>query len=462
MLKKITIKKVGNVVGIATILLTLSLSVGIGEAQNKVTLTYWEHQFPDLVRWTKEAISEYEKLHPDVSIKFSVDYAHKRLLPAMYIGKGPDISAPHGPKVVKLLMMGYLAPVDLNAFPEFNSYDEMREAWFPKSLLPFTDKNGVIYGMPLEYDVPALIVNEKLFRMAGIDPTKEENIPKTWKEVGEIGGKIFAAIGKENGKVVYEGWDWAYHYRRSWQRVVIRTILAQYGAKFVNEKGEVVIDSPEAIRAFQMMKDMIHKYKTGDPTATPGAEGRDWQMFNGRLAMGRFLAGEITRMVSPPEVAKYLKVYTYPKPADRERIVTVRTHAWMVNGKISKEKQLEAWKFINFLTKKWKHFAIVGFNPARIKQPGLDVPWYKTDWFKEQMQKYPSLKAIPFETLEKGDVIWLNMHQLYGTDEAVLRADEIADIVADAQERIIFKGEDVEKALKEAKKEIERILMVEE
>ncbi len=434
---------------------------GRGEAEEEgpIQLVYWEHQFPWAVEWNKTSVQDYEKQNPEVKIDFMVDYAHQRMLPAMFAGKGPDLSAPHGPKVISLMMMGYLSPVQLEGFEEFDSYQDLEDDWFPNSLSPFKDSEGKIYALPLEYDVPGLIVNKKLFEMAGLD-TGAANIPGTWDEVGEVGGKIFEAIGKEGGEVVYEGWDWAYHYRESWQCVHIRTAFAQYGAAFLNSNGEVVVDSPQAIEAMQMMKDMIYKYKTGDPNAIPGAEGYDWQLFNGRLAMGRFLAGEITKMVTAEEVTPHIEVYRWSKPAGKETIVTVRTHAWMVNGRTPKRNQVESWRFINFMTKRWQDFSIIGFNPARMIQPDVGGPWYESPWFKEQQQKYQSIREIPYDALAKGNVVWETSKKLYGTDEGVLRNDEITDAVARAQERIIFKDEDVAENLQQAKKEIERMLMI--
>jgi len=432
---------------------------GGAEEEGPVKLIYWDHQFPWLVEWNKATIQEYEKQTPDVRIDFMIDYAHQRMLPAMYAGKGPDLAAPHGPKVIKLLMMGYLAPIPLEAFPEFDSIDDLKADFFPNSLSPFTDAEGKVYCIPLEYDVPGLIVNKKLFQMAGLD-TGVANIPTTWEQIGEVGGKIFATIGKEGDEVVYEGWDWAYHYRESWQRVHIRTMFAQYGAQFLTTDGKVVVDSPQAIEAMQMMKDMIHKYKTGDPSALPGAEGYDWQLFNGRLAMGRFLAGEITKMVTAKDVTEYIEVYRFPRPAGKKGIVTVRTHAWAVNGSATKRNQVESWKFINFMTKKWQDFSVMGFNPSRMIQPDVGGPWYQSAWFKDQQKKHQSIREIPYDALAKGDVVWETSKELYGTDEAVLRADEITDIVGRAQERIIFKNEDVTANLQQAKKEIERALMI--
>lgn len=426
-----------------------------------ITLTYWDHQFPWIVEWNKAAIAEYEELNPHVTIEFSIDHAHQRVMPAMFAGSGPDIAAPHDARVVQLMMQGLLSPLNLEAFPELASYDDVRDAWFPGSLTPFTGPDGTVYAVPLEYNVPGLTVNRRLLEMSGLDPDDPENIPKTWEDVGRIGGRIFAEIGRDSsGNIVYEGWDWPYHFRRDWQRNEIRTVFAQFGAAFVTADNRVVVDSPEAVAALQMMRDLIREYETGDPNALPGAEGRDWQIFEGTMALGRFVAGELPKMVAAGDVAEQLEVHPYPQPGHRDPVLTVRSHSLMVNGRISERKQLEAWKFVNFLTQRWQELAQVGFNPSRIRQPDLDVPWYETDWFKQQQTEIATLQSIPIEILARGDVVWEIGPELFGTPESQLRANEITDHVAEAMEAIIFGGEEVESALTAARREIERMLMI--
>ncbi len=453
-----------------TVLVLLLASIAIGawangdseaaaDQEGPVSLSYWEHQFPWLVEWNKAAVADYMAENPDVTITFNIDHAHQRDLPAMFAGEGPSVSAPHGPKVIQQMMARQLAPVDLEAFPEFDTYDEMREAFFPGSLDPFTDENGAIYAIPLEYDIPGLTVNEALLKKAGIDPS--EAIPEYWDELGEVAGKVFSAIGTdESGNVVYEGWDWPYSNRRAWQRNEIRTVFAQYGARFVDEDGNVLVDSPEAVEAMTMMRDLVLKYKTGDPNALPGAEGRDWQIFGGTMAYGRFLAGEVAKMVAGEDVRDNLYIYPYPQVRGKNKVVTVRTHAWKVNADLSPKEQYEAWRFVNFLTQRWEELAIMGFNPVRIDQPNLDVPWYETEWFKQKVQEVQSLQAIPFDLLASGAVVWEIGSGLYGTKEAQLRNDEITDVVANAQERIIFRGDDVQTALTDARKQIEGMMSV--
>ena len=441
---------------LTSILLFVLVFSSLAFSQDKIKLTYWEHQFPFYVNWTQQMIKEYEKINPNVEIEFMIDYAHERLLPAMFAGTGPDISVPHDAKVVKLMMEGYLAPVRLESFPEFSSYEELEKAYFP-GVLDLFKKDGKIYALPASLEPHMLIVNEKLFRMAGTEPI-EENIPKHWDEFGEIGGKIFETIGKdEKGNVVYEAFDWSYSERITWRRDDLRTIFAQYGAKFVDKNGNVVVDSPEAIKAITMMKDMIHKYKTGDPNAIPGAEGRDWQVFNGTIAMGVFPGGEIIKMVASPDVKDYLSVYPFPYPRGYEQVIPVRGHVYMVNGSISEEKQIEAWKFINFLTTRWQDLSVVGQMPPRMYLPN-GVAWFETDWYKQQVNNYQTLQHLPLVELAEGRGVWQIGYDLYGTDKARLYADEITDIVGDAMERIIFRNLDVETELKKAKREIEILL----
>lgn len=430
--------------------------------EGPIELTYWDHQFPWLVEWNEAAIEEYEAENPNVTIDFTIDNAHQRVMPAMNAGSGPDIAAPHDAKVVQLMLQDMLAPLDLEAFPELDSYDDVRDSWFPGSLTPFTGPDGTVYAVPLEYNVPGLTVNRNLLEMSGLDPDDPDNIPSTWDDVGRIGGEIFSEIGTDDdGTVVYEGWDWPYSDRRDWQRNEIRTVFAQYGASFITEDNEVVVDSPEAVEAMTMMRDLIREHETGDPDALPGAEGRDWQIFEGTMALGRFVAGELPKMVASSDVADQLEVHPYPQTGEGDSVLTVRSHSLMVNGSISERKQREAWKFVNFLTQRWEELAQVGFNPSRINQPGLDTPWYETDTFEQMREETQTLQSIPIDVLARGDVVWEVDSRLFGTPESQLRANEITDQVAEAMEAIIKGGEDVESALGDAREEIESMLMIE-
>lgn len=170
-----------------------------------------------------------------------------------------------------------------------------------------------------------------------------------------------------------------------------------------------------------------------------------------------FPGGEIYKGNAAEDVVDYLKVYQFPYPRGYEQVIPVRSHVFMVNGSISEEKQIEAWKFINYLTQQWQELAVLGQMPPRMLLAN-GTPWYETDWFKEQADKYQSLRNLPLNELAEGRAVWQLGYELYGTDEARLHADEITDIVGDAVDRIIFMNLDVEPQLKEAKKEIEILL----
>jgi multiple sugar transport system substrate-binding protein len=80
-----------------------------------------------------------------------------------------------------------LAPVDPTAFG-FKDQAEMEKAYVPGSLDPFKGPDGKVYGIPFEYNSWPMVINDRIFKEAGLDP--EKDYPKTWEEVGTIGAKL--------------------------------------------------------------------------------------------------------------------------------------------------------------------------------------------------------------------------------------------------------------------------------
>lgn len=448
----------------AALLFTFLLSTGAHSqeaSEGPFEFAYWDHQWPVIVDWTNKKMRDYEAENSNVTLEYTIDFVHNRFLPAMQAGQGPDIASPHGYRIVQLLLSqgDYLAPVNLDAFPEFDTYDDLRAAYYPGALDPFTI-DGVVYALPGEYTPLATCVNWELMERAGLERT-EDNIPKTWDDIGRLGSIVFeqakADQSASGGGLEYEGFDFPL-YHKSWQRHRVSTLLAQFGARIIDENNQVVVDSPEAVAAFEVFGRMYNDYSTGDPNIVIDAQDFFFQFGAGTSAIVNGIAGGLQLLSAKPEVAPNIGCYDYIQPKGLEPTVPVQAHAWVVNTNLSEAKQLEAWKFVNYLTQQWQEPATWSINPARIYQPGVDKPWFETDWFKEQMVAKPALESIPFDALMEGDIVWVTVSDsLFGTDEAVLRNIEIRDELVIAQEEIIFKGVPVEKALADAKSRLQRL-----
>lgn len=174
----------------------------IANAQEKIVLTFWKHSHPPADVLTEELVKEYMAANPNVQIRLEIipssEYVNK-VLTAAAGDQLPDIFDINDANHAILTSRGVLAPVDVAAFG-FESEEAFLNAYVPNSLDPFKGADGKVYGIPFEYNSWTMVINDKIFREAGLNP--ETDYPKTWEEVGEIGAKLARVkMGASSGKV---------------------------------------------------------------------------------------------------------------------------------------------------------------------------------------------------------------------------------------------------------------------
>jgi len=133
---------------------------------------------------------------------------------------------------------------------------------------------GQTYGIPFETDVRVLFWNKQLFEQAGLDPNTP---PKTWDELWEMADKLDVKNDDGTYKRIafFPLWNaglnpfWAY----------------LNGAPLIDESGNPVINSPEAVEAAEWIKKWVDRYggwqALQDFRAQYGAPPNDQFMGNG-------------------------------------------------------------------------------------------------------------------------------------------------------------------------------------
>ena len=174
-------------------------------AQAKVELTFWKHSHPPADTLTQTIIDEYMKQNPNVSIKMEIipsDQWLNKILTAASGGQLPDIFDTNDANHAIFVSRNLLAPVDAAAFG-FKDQADLEKNYVKDSLNPFKGADGKVYGMPFEYNSWTMVINDKIFKEAGLDP--EKDYPKTWEEVGTLGAKLAKVT---DGKFERQGFAW--------------------------------------------------------------------------------------------------------------------------------------------------------------------------------------------------------------------------------------------------------------
>lgn len=245
---------------VALLSFTLLVSIGAtGLAQEPIVITFWKHSHPPADPLTEELIAEFEAANPGVDIQMelisSADYIN-RVLTAAAGGQLPDIFDINDANHAILTGNGILAPVDVAAFG-FESQEDFEAAYVPDSLNPFKGEDGQVYGIPFEYNSWIMVINENMFREIGLDP--ETDYPKTWEEVGEIGGQIATV---NNGVFERQGFAWNL-VTPGWTMLLFSPLVYQGGGSILtdDDMGDAcALNEPAGVAALQTMQDMYYKY----------------------------------------------------------------------------------------------------------------------------------------------------------------------------------------------------------
>ncbi|MFJ1899210.1 MULTISPECIES: sugar ABC transporter substrate-binding protein [unclassified Streptomyces] len=199
-------------------------------ADKKQTLTVWAmgaegEKLADVAK-------VYEKANPNITVKVTPvgwDVAHQKLVSAAAAGSMPDVAQMGGSYMGEFSELGVLEPVDTKTFQE-------------KDFFPAGWKQGEVddqaYGVPWYVDTRVLYYRTDLAKKAGI--TKA---PTDWKEMQDLATAYQKKAGTKWGLSIQpSGLDTVQNFY---------SFLYSAGGEIVNDKGDVVIDSPAAVKALK-------------------------------------------------------------------------------------------------------------------------------------------------------------------------------------------------------------------
>ncbi len=409
------------------VMAALSLSAATALAA-PVTITFWSHTHPPMVDLNKKLVEEFNRQNPDIRVEYTAipnNQFFTKMLTAMSTGTGPDVLNMSSTQIARYIGTGMVAPIDPTAFG-FRTQAELEDAWVPATL-DAASENGVVYGVPSEYNVSAMVINTAHFRQAGLDPNAP---PKTWDELVQTAEKLTVRQGNQ---ITRRGFDFFYVPNFYWLDFGI--LLAQWGGDLLNPEGtESIINSPEAVQALQFWYDLVYQRKIAGPqyslrdSTNPMAD-----YANGMVSMHLIYPWGIGQLTNSP-VWKDSKIVPLPQRDPSRPVTHAYAYYWMVNAQ-SKHKEA-AWRFVNFLAShpnRW--LADVSFIQPR-------KGWTNT----------PKAKAFPF--IE----VWLDQMQYSNFLTRSVYWSEISAALQRAIERSIMNGVSPKASLDQAKAEIDAAL----
>lgn len=398
--------------------------------KEKVKLEFWANKFEETTdAWFKKWTDEFNKTHDDIEVKLTIvpgDAWTQKLKAAQAAGKAPDVMTMNYGNIAPSAKQSQILP--LNDYLDSSLFDDLYD-----NIKGFVTVDGKYYAYPKLVEPSAVLYYRKdLFEAAGLDPAKP---PVTWTELIDYGKKL-----TQNGV-----------YGVSIAQTAPDLGWSSWGLQY-NAAGHLPItdDWSKADVMDDGYKELLNFYKTlyqegimpkqqlaGYADAAPFGQGKTAMQISGSWSIGLF-RNEYKNMLD--------KIGVAPMPSiDGDPTKTTATlGGWtlVVDGK-SKHPEAAA-EYIGWL--------LAG-------DPNIMIDFFKTSQFSkfsprksvdEAMNQDPDAKNDEWRKLISEKVV------PYSEAEPVYPWD-ISMFFATAIEKAM-KGEDVDKALATAEKEINNFI----
>lgn len=271
--------------------------------------------------------TRFAEKNPGVTAKVQmIPWANRdqRMLTAFSAAQGPDVVYLIIDHLAQFGSMGIIEPLDRYITDDIkNDYLE--------SALKSTTIDGHIFGLPVLQTATTYVYNLDLLAKAGWDTAK---LPETWADMNELLKKV-KAIGKIG--ISYDGGANA--------NLSFFPYLWQTGGNVLDEKGNVVFDSPESISALTRVADLYKNgYLSKDAVSTTSSTAL-WE--NGEMACYFLDSGAINNYLYGATKLSF-KFAVGPVLTDKEKATYGTVGSWCIS-KTSQVKDTAA-KLILFLT----------------------------------------------------------------------------------------------------------------
>ncbi len=294
-------------------------------------LTYWglweDKQVIDPL------IADYQRKNPNIKINYMKmdpkDYREK-LIQRSRDGQGPDIFRFHNTWLPQIKEITSYIPKNVMTTNEFES------TFYPvcKEDLKIGD---YIYGIPLEIDGLVLIYNDDLFKKAGITTP-----PRTWQDVSDYAIRL-SAKGPD-GKLITAGIALGLTSNVEHYSDIFGWMLLENGLDLKKMNSELGADTLESFVFFR-----------GDDK---DSQNKMWDEYMPNSIVA-FVEEKVAMIIAPSwqiinikESNSNLKLKTATLPVNPGGIKVALANYWVEGVSKFSKNQLEAWKFLKFLSEK--------------------------------------------------------------------------------------------------------------
>ncbi|RLQ97478.1 ABC transporter substrate-binding protein [Falsibacillus albus] len=311
---------------------TASKNDNKGDSDKQVTLVYARGK--DVTKGTEKTVEAFEKSHPNIKVKFrempsDSGQQHDAYVTALN-AKSSEIDVFDMDVVwpAEFAQADYVLPLD-----RFIQQDNVDLSQYNQGALSAAQFNGKQWALPKFIDAGLLFYRTDL--------VKKDEIPKTWDDL----------IAQAKAKKGQGGTKFGYVMQaKQYEGLVCNAIefVAAYGGQFINDKNEVVVNSPETIKGLKKMVEVAQSdFVPGNVTNFTEIES-DQAFIEGQTPFLRNWPYEYASANDKEKSKIAGKVGIAPLPAG-DKGSAAALGGWLAGiNKYSKHPK-EAWEFLKFM-----------------------------------------------------------------------------------------------------------------
>lgn len=315
----------------------------------EISYAMWDAAQQDIYQ---ELIDDFEAENDDVKVTLEVtpwDQYWTKVEAAVTGGSVADVFWLNIPNSTDYIEEGVVAPL--------TDYD-INVDNIPEQYIEAFQRDGVLYGIPKDFDTQALWYNKEVFDNAGVDYPDDT---WTWDDWYNAAAEITDEENNVYGVLAPVNYQGGYH-----------DLIYQNGGTVFTEDGtESNLNSPEAMEALEFYKSFVDDGLS--PSLEVMAESESYQIFNsgniGTIMGGSWMTGT------------YLKDNEYglenfdvaPLPMKEQRATTSNSIANVIAE--SSENKKAAARFIEFLNTEEANLKVAESGVVIPAAEGTQQPW---------------------------------------------------------------------------------------
>jgi multiple sugar transport system substrate-binding protein len=308
-------------------------SEGGNKAGEVVKIVYARGQ--DSTKATEKLIEAFEKAHPNIDVELREMPADTGKQHDAYVtmlnAKSSEIDVMDLDVIwpAEFAQAGYTLPLD-----RFIEKDGIDLSKYNQGALAAGNFNGKQWAMPKFIDAGMLFYRTDL--------VSEDQVPKTWDELLKKAKELKGQGGTKFGYLMQA---------KQYEGLVCNAVefIASYGGQIVDKNGNVVINSPEAIKGLKKMVEIVRSDIVPSNVTTFMEPESHTAFIEGQAPFIRNWPYQYA-LANDPEQSKIVgKVGVAPLPAG-DKGSAAALGGWMTAiNKYSKHPK-EAWEFVKFMT----------------------------------------------------------------------------------------------------------------